>query len=215
MDTTADRTVRAQRHSDRALSRWPTSAHATVGGESIVGRSPGSRTSTSCATVATWVPSLGEHVAERETPATDEVEAGEVVQMPPIGPQSAVEPDRVVEAGAEHRLARRLVAPRRDGRGRRSRSADRRTGRPASSGGAAVTVASSGSPSSAFTLHPGDDSSVPLATSAGHPFGRDVGAAERHRSTSPRRVRPAPAPRASRRSARAPPARAAGTSSRR
>ena len=126
----------------------------------MVGRWRLSRTRTSWATVATWSPSSAEHVSDGEPPSTDEVEAAEVVQVPSVGAQPAVEPDRVIEAGAEERS----VPPRRrrpDARGSPCRSGGRPTDRRASTGGAAA----SGRRRIAerlVHLHPGDDATRPV-----------------------------------------------------
>jgi hypothetical protein len=53
---------------------------------------------------------LVEDVAEREPAGPDEVVAREVVKVPPIGQQRAMEPDRVIEADpADQRLGLALV----------------------------------------------------------------------------------------------------------
>ncbi len=54
-------------------------------------------------------PVEGEDLSQRQAPPTDEGVAGEVVEVPPVRGERAVEPDRVVQAGGEERLVERLV----------------------------------------------------------------------------------------------------------
>lgn len=44
---------------------------------------------------------LGEDVTESETAPTDEMVATEIMQMPVVGAQRSVKPDRVIKAGKE------------------------------------------------------------------------------------------------------------------
>src|SRR5258708_3680582 len=56
-----------------------------------------------------------EHVTDRQSPTADEAVAREIVQVPGVGADGSVEPDRVVEAGGEEHSVAHLFGLGADG----------------------------------------------------------------------------------------------------